>query len=48
MTWQLLWQIVFVATVVGFAVLAVVTTIGGAIDCLNLFRGLGEDDDQRE
>ena len=44
MTWVLLWKVVFVASVVLFAIVAVVTTIGGASDIRKLFRRLQEDE----
>lgn len=47
MTWALLWKIVLLASLLMFAVVAVVTTIGGASDIRKLFRRLQEDDPPR-
>ena len=44
MTWTLLWKIVLVVSLLLFAVVAVVTTIGGAFDIRKLFRRLREDE----
>jgi len=41
MFWILLWKISFVVAVVLFAVMAVLTTIGGAFDIRKLLRRLG-------
>lgn len=44
MTWLLLWQVVLITSLVLFAISAVITTIGGALDIRKLFRRLREDD----
>ena len=43
MSWIALWKLVLIAAVTGFAVLAVVTTIGGAWDMVRLFQRLGDE-----
>jgi len=40
MTWVLLWKIVLIAALAGFAGLAIVTTIGGALDIRRMLRRL--------
>lgn len=47
MTWMLLWKIVLLISLFLFAIVAVVTTIGGAFDIRKLFRRLREDEDSR-
>ncbi len=44
MSWEWLWGGVLIATLVAFAVLAVLATVGGALDCLKLFRRLDDDE----
>jgi len=47
MTWVLLWKIVLLISLLLFAVVAVVTTIGGASDIRKLFRRLREDEQSK-
>ncbi len=42
--WELVWSIILVATLIAFALLAVATTIGGALDWRRLFRRLDDGD----
>ena len=44
MTWILLWKIVLLVSLLLFAAMAVVTTIGAAFDIRKLFRRLQEDE----
>ena len=47
-TWILVWKVVLIGGVVLFAALAVVVTIGGAIDVRDLFRTLREQHEQQQ
>lgn len=44
MNWALLWQVVLVASLLMFAVMAVITAIGGAFDVCKLFRRLRDEE----
>ena len=44
--WVLVWQVVLLASLIAFAVLAVVVTIAGARELPRLFSGLGKDGDE--
>ena len=47
-TWILLWKVVLIVGVALFAALAVVVSIGGAVDVRNLFRTLREQHAQNQ
>jgi hypothetical protein len=44
MSWMLLWKIVLLFSIGCFAIMAVVVTIGGAVDVYRLFERLRKDE----
>ena len=46
MNWMLLWKVVLLTSIGLFAVMAVITTIGGAFDIRRLFARLRERDEK--
>ncbi|MBC8354665.1 MAG: hypothetical protein H8E66_21925 [Planctomycetes bacterium] len=44
MSWMLLWKVVLLLSIGCFALMAVIVTIGGAVDVRRLFRRLREDE----
>ncbi len=46
MSWMMLWKLVLLISIGCFAIMAVIVTIGGALDIRELFRRLKEGKDK--